>query len=187
MTEQPQSINEYGVARGYLIKNNEGEYELTPQATDRQDDVDNDIHSLICRMMPEKYAATSDDLDWDIEPISEIRDIIQRVLTEQLVLTDQRERDEFEMEFHPYVELPTDDSPQPDYYRLGPLSAYATDCFIRLLDRIATCSIQDPGESDLDNEQPVSCALNLGDVRLVRSVLYQIKKESHGKESIANA
>lgn len=40
-----------------------------------------------------------------------------------------------------------------------------------LLKRVAEGSIQDPGESDLDDEQPVYVELTLGEVRLARQLI----------------
>jgi hypothetical protein len=40
-----------------------------------------------------------------------------------------------------------------------------------LLEKIAAASSYDPGETDLDDEQPVTAKLTLGDVRLARGLL----------------
>lgn len=47
--------------------------------------------------------------------------------------------------------------------RLPPLRA--------LLTKIATAHTYDPGETDLDDKQPVTLAIDLGDVRLARRLL----------------
>lgn len=41
----------------------------------------------------------------------------------------------------------------------------------QLLEQIAKSHIEDPGEWDLDDEQPVSLSITLGDVRLVRQLV----------------
>lgn len=41
----------------------------------------------------------------------------------------------------------------------------------RLLTKIATAHTYDPGETDLDDEQPVTVGIDLGDVRLARRLL----------------
>ena len=40
-----------------------------------------------------------------------------------------------------------------------------------LLRKVATASVYDPGETDLDDEQPVSLTVTLGDVRKARWLL----------------
>lgn len=41
----------------------------------------------------------------------------------------------------------------------------------QLLEQIAKSHIKDPGEWDLDDEQPVSLSITLGEVRLVRQLV----------------
>lgn len=58
---------------------------------------------------------------------------------------------------------------------------------VEILEKIARASIDDPGKSDLDNEQPVVARINLGDVRYARHMLWRLEhgfvlvwKEGHG-------
>ncbi len=65
---------------------------LTREQIDRQDFVDNAIYQLILMVNP-----TKKNIEWDIEMIGEIRDIIREWLVEGLKITD-------EQNFYPYIE-----------------------------------------------------------------------------------
>lgn len=60
-------------------------------------------------------------------------------------------------------------------HRLAEGSTRAADLDFRqlnpLLRKIATSSVYDPGETDLDDEQPVNLSITLGDVRTARRLL----------------
>ena len=64
--------------------------ELTAEQIERQDYVDNEIHSMMCEL------SGNDDLEWNIEPIAEIREIIYEYLEKEGVMS--------EMDFYPYME-----------------------------------------------------------------------------------
>lgn len=71
--------------------------QLTKEQIDRQDWVDGMVFRLVCNL-----AGFDPDLqttiEWDMEWIAEIREIIQFVIVYELELMD-------EMEFYPYIEL----------------------------------------------------------------------------------
>lgn len=66
--------------------------ELTKQQIERQDFVDNVIYDLINRLIPSEK-----EMEWDIESIGEIRDVIQSQLVAKGICTEQ--------EFYPYVKV----------------------------------------------------------------------------------
>lgn len=66
------------------------ELELTERQIDRQDCVDSIIYELINKLSPET------DIEWDIEDIAEVRDVIQGILVDKLKVMNA-------MEFYPYV------------------------------------------------------------------------------------
>lgn len=68
---------------------------LTNKQIERQDLVDNEIFQLLNNLNP-----TSEKLDWNIEFISEIREVVMDVLLEHTTMT--------EMDFYPY-EIINDD------------------------------------------------------------------------------
>ena len=68
--------------------------EFTEKETQRQDIVDNAIQNLMVELAPWGV----DDIEWDIEYIGEIRDVIQEFLVNKLHLMT-------EQEFYPYREL----------------------------------------------------------------------------------
>ena len=68
------------------------ENELTQQQIALQDFVDNSIFSLIRSVNP-----VNKEIDWDIEMIGEIRDVLRECLVDKLNLTT-------EQEFYPYLE-----------------------------------------------------------------------------------
>lgn len=65
--------------------------ELTDQQISRQDFVDNVIHDLINELIP-----SDKEMEWDIEVIGEVRDVIQAMLVGRGICTEQ--------EFYPYIE-----------------------------------------------------------------------------------
>jgi hypothetical protein len=66
--------------------------ELTQQQIAQQDFVDNAIFSLIQSANP-----SNKEIEWDIEMIGEIRDVVKEWLVDKLNLTT-------EQEFYPYLE-----------------------------------------------------------------------------------
>ncbi len=66
--------------------------ELTKNQLKRQDFVDNTIHELLRSLNP-----SQEEIEWNIELIGEIRDVVRQVLVEHLEVTD-------EMTFYPYIE-----------------------------------------------------------------------------------
>lgn len=53
----------------------------------------------------------------------------------------------------------------------------ATDrVLLRLLDHIVEGFVYDPGHSDLDNEQPISINITLGDYRMASALRWDIKE-----------
>lgn len=66
--------------------------ELTKEQLERQDFVDNSIFQLIQSLNP-----SSKEIEWNIEMIGDVRDVIEQWLVEELKLTS-------EMEFYPFVE-----------------------------------------------------------------------------------
>lgn len=65
---------------------------LTSAQIERQDLVDNAIFDLICEVNPYHI-----EIDWNMEIIGEIRDVIQNIFVEQIGVGD-------EMTFYPYVD-----------------------------------------------------------------------------------
>ena len=65
--------------------------ELTDQQISRQDFDDNAIHDLINELIP-----SDKEMEWDIEVIGEVRDVIQAMLVGRGICTEQ--------EFYPYIE-----------------------------------------------------------------------------------
>ena len=65
--------------------------ELTDQQISRQDFVDNAIHDLINELIP-----SDKEMEWDIEVIGEVRDVIQAMLVGRGICTEQ--------EFYTYIE-----------------------------------------------------------------------------------
>jgi hypothetical protein len=66
--------------------------ELTDKQIERQDFVDNAIFNLI-----QSLNTTDEAINWDIETIGEIRDVIEEWMIERLEITD-------EQNFYPYLE-----------------------------------------------------------------------------------
>jgi hypothetical protein len=66
--------------------------ELNEQQLNRQDFVDNAISELLLKLNPSHQK-----IEWDIEVIGEVRDIIRAYLVKHLEITD-------EMTFYPYIE-----------------------------------------------------------------------------------
>lgn len=64
---------------------------LTEEQIRRQDIVDNTIYQLICDINP-----TDKNIEWDIELIGEVRDVIRTWLVEKIRITD-------EQKFYPYI------------------------------------------------------------------------------------
>jgi len=77
------------------------ETELTQAELERQDDVDNAIYDMVYELGL-KADGENWNLDWDIEWISEIRDIVWGVIVE-------RENRMTSHEFYPYHELETEE------------------------------------------------------------------------------
>ena len=70
----------------------EGEI-FTQAETERQDIVDNLIYQLLTDLAP-----WGSEIDWDMEYIAEVRDVIQEILVDELgLMTEQK--------FYPYREL----------------------------------------------------------------------------------
>lgn len=65
--------------------------ELTEEQIRRQDFVDNEIYQLIQRVN-----AADKDIEWDIEMIGEVRDVIRQWIVERMKITD-------EQTFYPYI------------------------------------------------------------------------------------
>lgn len=66
--------------------------ELTDKQIDRQDFVDNAVYQLIQKVNP-----TDIFIEWDIEVIGEIRDVIREWIVERMKITD-------EQKFYPYLD-----------------------------------------------------------------------------------
>lgn len=66
--------------------------ELTNSQLWRQDVVDNEIHSLI-----QKLAGNLHHIEWDIENIGDIRDVVEDVIVNRLKIMDAQK-------FYPFVE-----------------------------------------------------------------------------------
>lgn len=67
--------------------------ELTQKQKDRIDVVDAGCHMLIEELNP-----TVMEIDWDIEDIGRIRDVVQDIIVNKLKLCSEEE-------FYPYIEL----------------------------------------------------------------------------------
>jgi hypothetical protein len=65
--------------------------ELTDSQIERQDFVDNEIYRFIKSVNP-----TDIDIEWDIEMIGAIRDVIRKWLVERMKITN-------EQDFYPYI------------------------------------------------------------------------------------
>ncbi len=76
--------------------------ELTDKQIEQQDIVDNAIFSLVNSLIP---TDDNQQLDWDIEWISGLRENIQDIIYEKGKFSAFCTRDEFEMKFYPYIEL----------------------------------------------------------------------------------
>ncbi|MBS3917738.1 MAG: hypothetical protein KG012_02505 [Deltaproteobacteria bacterium] len=66
--------------------------ELTDKQIDRQDFVDNAIFQLVQRVNP-----TDKNIEWDIEMIGKVRDVIRQWIVERMTITD-------ELTFYPYID-----------------------------------------------------------------------------------
>ena len=66
--------------------------ELTRKQIERQDFVDNAVYQLIQKVNP-----TDIFIEWDIEVIGEIRDVIKEWIVERMKITD-------EQKFYPYLD-----------------------------------------------------------------------------------
>ena len=66
--------------------------ELNENQLKRQDFVDNAIYELVCNINPSQQ-----EIEWNIELIGGIRDVICHWLVERLAITD-------EMTFYPYMD-----------------------------------------------------------------------------------
>jgi hypothetical protein len=66
--------------------------ELTDKQIDRQDFVDNAIFQLVQRVN-----STDKTIEWDIEMIGEVRDVIRQWIVERMKITD-------EQTFYPYID-----------------------------------------------------------------------------------
>lgn len=66
--------------------------ELTEEQIKRQDSVDNAIYQLIQELNP-----SGKEIEWDIEMIGDVRDVIEDWMVERLRITD-------EQGFYPWVE-----------------------------------------------------------------------------------
>lgn len=66
--------------------------ELTDKQIDRQDFVDNAIFQLVQRVNP-----TGKNIEWDIEMIGEVRDVIWQWIVERMKIID-------EQTFYPYID-----------------------------------------------------------------------------------
>lgn len=66
--------------------------ELTDKQIDRQDFVDNAIFQLVQRVNP-----TDKNIEWDIEMIGEVRDVIWQWIVERMKIID-------EQTFYPYID-----------------------------------------------------------------------------------
>ena len=77
--------------RSLMAKQAKRVMELTRQQIERQDFVDNAVYELINELIP-----SENEMDWNIEVISEVRDTIQSLLVDRGFCTEQ--------EFYPYIE-----------------------------------------------------------------------------------
>jgi hypothetical protein len=66
--------------------------ELTDKQIGRQDFVDNAIFQLVQRVN-----STDKNIEWDIEMIGEVRDVIRQWIVERMKITD-------EQTFYPYID-----------------------------------------------------------------------------------
>jgi len=67
------------------------EFELTKEQLERQDFVDNQIYNLMLRLNP-----TNENLNWNIEFISRIRNEVQDIFNTDLKLCDENS-------FYPFI------------------------------------------------------------------------------------
>jgi len=65
---------------------------LSDKQIERQDFVDNSIYELICQLNPNQYK-----IEWDIEHIAEIREIIRRHIVDDLRMCEENE-------FYPFID-----------------------------------------------------------------------------------
>mgnify|MGYP006873004715 CR=1 FL=1 len=65
--------------------------ELTDEQIERQDIVDNTIHEMLIGLIPNDKT-----LDWDIEIIGRVRDVVEHIFVKKHICTDY--------EFYPYIE-----------------------------------------------------------------------------------
>ena len=65
--------------------------ELTDKQIARQDYIDNKVYDLLSELNPSEKK-----LEWDIDAISRVRDMIAQVFVEKGICTEQ--------EFYPYIE-----------------------------------------------------------------------------------
>ncbi len=66
--------------------------QLSKQQIKRQDFVDNEIFELIQKLIP-----ASKKLEWDIEMISAVRDVIQKRVTDRKIMSEKS--------FYPFLKL----------------------------------------------------------------------------------
>jgi hypothetical protein len=112
-----EAINQYGVAHGYLKTTPDG-YELTNKALERQSEVDNEIFGLFNSLLGSMpvlafYPGCYLQVDWNIDPIAEVRDTICDYLKDALKLKRAHELQEpgvdecerFEMHFYPFIAI----------------------------------------------------------------------------------
>ncbi len=88
MVGENEKVTRLRHERGAFLKMKE----LTEEQIKRQDSVDNAIYQLIREINP-----ADKEIEWDIEMIGEIRDVVRDWMVERLKLTD-------EQNFYPYLE-----------------------------------------------------------------------------------
>lgn len=76
----------------FLAKSDSPMNKLNNNQLKQQDFVDNEIYKLLCNINPSQR-----EIEWNIEAIGEIRDLIQLWLVERLAITD-------EMTFYPFID-----------------------------------------------------------------------------------
>lgn len=83
------------------------EQELTQDQFDRQDEVDNSIHTLIEELSSKDYESIEKvAIEWDIDIISTVREALQEVIVNRLKLMTG-------MEFYPYIEFESESGAAP--------------------------------------------------------------------------
>lgn len=70
--------------------------ELTKEQIRQQDDVDNTIYDMLLAVSPPPKDKYHSKMKWDIEVIAEIRDVVQKHVTQITGCS--------EMEFYPYIQ-----------------------------------------------------------------------------------